>query len=73
MASGMSNIVSTAISTASSQKSSMDEMIAQAPPEQRGFLEAQKKVQQDSQVMEMITNLMKKMDEMAKAAIGNLK
>ncbi|RJS27144.1 hypothetical protein DRW03_01850 [Corallococcus sp. H22C18031201] len=69
----MSNIVSTAISTSSSQRSSMDEMIAQAPPEQRGFLEAQKKVQQDSQVMEMITNLMKKMDEMAKAAIGNLK
>lgn len=73
MSSGIANTLATAISTSNSQRSSMDDMIAQAPPEQRGFLEAQKKVQQDSQIMSTITNLMKKMDEMAMAAINNLK
>lgn len=53
--------------------SAMDKMIAAAPEEQKEFLKAQKQVQQESQIMSTITNIMKKMDDMAQAAISNLK
>jgi hypothetical protein len=48
-------------------------MIDAAPPDQRAFLEAQQQMQKDAQLVELVTNCMKKLDEMAKSVLSNLK
>ncbi|MBZ4335769.1 hypothetical protein NR800_16370 [Corallococcus interemptor] len=68
------DVFNKAVNTAKSTTgTAMDKMIAAAPEEQKGFLQAQKQVQLESQIMSTITNLMKKMDDMAMAAVNNLK
>lgn len=48
-------------------------MIDAAPADQRPFLEAQQQMQQDAQIVSLVTNLMKKLDDMATGVIQNLK
>ncbi|CAM4502493.1 hypothetical protein HRD49_27780 [Corallococcus exiguus] len=68
------DVFNTAVNTAKNTTgTAMDKMIDAAPAEQKGFLQAQKQVQLESQIMSTITNLMKKMDDMAMAAVNNLK
>ena len=48
------------------------DMVSKAPEEQRPFLEAQFKLENESQLTQQITNMLKKMDEMSMAVIRNL-
>ena len=47
-------------------------MVNQAPAEQQKYLEAQFKMENESQATQAISNILKKMDEMASAVIRNL-
>ncbi len=48
------------------------DMVSKAPAEQRPFLEAQFKLENEAQLTQQITNFLKKMDEMSMAVIRNL-
>jgi len=48
------------------------DMVSKAPAEQRPFLEAQFKLENEAQITQQITNMLKKMDEMSMAVIRNL-
>jgi hypothetical protein len=48
------------------------DMVSKAPDEQKPFLEAQFKLENETQATQQISNLLKKMDEMSMAVIRNL-
>ncbi|WP_224369372.1 hypothetical protein [Hyalangium versicolor] len=48
------------------------DMVAKAPDEQKPFLEAQFKLENEAQITQQITNMLKKLDEMSMAVIRNL-
>ena len=48
------------------------EMVNAAPKEQQKYLTAQFKLENESQATQQISNILKKMDEMASAVIRNL-
>jgi hypothetical protein len=47
-------------------------MVSKAPKEQQEFLTAQFQLENESQLTQQITNMLKKMDEMSMAVIRNL-
>jgi hypothetical protein len=47
-------------------------MVDAAPEEQRPFLQAQFKLENESQATQQISNILKKLDEMSSAVIRNL-
>ena len=48
------------------------DMVSKAPAEQKPFLEAQFKLENEAQLTQQITNMLKKLDEMSMAVIRNL-
>lgn len=48
------------------------DMVAKAPAEQKPFLEAQFKLENEAQLTQQITAMLKKLDEMSMAVIRNL-
>ena len=48
------------------------DMVSKAPTEQQPFLEAQFKLENETQATQQISNLLKKLDEMSMAVIRNL-
>ena len=48
------------------------EMVNAAPEEQRPYLQAQFKLENESQATQQISNILKKLDEMSSAVIRNL-
>ena len=49
-----------------------EKMISKAPPEQQEFLRAQFQLENEAQITQQITQMLKKMDEMSMAVIRNL-
>ena len=49
-----------------------EQMVNKAPPEQQEFLRAQFQLENEAQITQQITNMLKKMDEMSMAVIRNL-
>ena len=52
--------------------STQQSMVDAAPEEQRPFLQAQFKLENESQATQQISNILKKLDEMSQAVIRNL-
>ena len=52
--------------------STQQQMVNAAPEEQRPYLQAQFKLENESQATQQISNILKKLDEMSSAVIRNL-
>jgi len=49
-----------------------NQMLAQAPDEMKPFLEAQMKMQKEQELLQLITQMMKQLHEMAMSVIKNI-
>ncbi|WP_164014971.1 hypothetical protein [Pyxidicoccus trucidator] len=67
------NVFNAAVSNIKQGSDASRAMIDAAPPDQRAFLEAQQQMQKDAQIVQLVTNCMKKLDDMATSVLQNLK
>ena len=72
MAGSIQDVANLVTSNQGSLTSEQQSMVNNAPPEQQKYLEAQFKMENESQATQAISNILKKMDEMASAVIRNL-
>ncbi|MBZ4417165.1 hypothetical protein [Myxococcus sp. RHSTA-1-4] len=69
----ISNVFNSAVNNIMKGSSSSEAMIAAAPEDQKDFLKAQQQMQREAQVVQLITNMMKKLDDMAQSVLQNMK
>jgi hypothetical protein len=73
MANSIQNIANSGVFQQMSKLTSAQEnMISQAPAEQQGMLRAQFEMEQQGQLVQFITGILKKMDEMNSAIARNI-
>ncbi|AKF85748.1 hypothetical protein SAMN05443572_108148 [Myxococcus fulvus] len=66
------NFNAAASSILAGSKASND-MIAAAPKDQQPFLRAQEQMQREAKLVELISNSMKKIEQMQSAIVGNMR
>ncbi len=69
----ISNVFNSAVSNIKKGSDSSNAMIDAAPEDQKDFLKAQQQMQREAQVVQLITNMMKKLDDMAQSVLQNMK
>lgn len=66
------DVIGTTVGGMGQLSASQNQMLSMAPPEMRGMMEAQMKMEKEQQIVQFITAMMKALHEMAMSIIKNI-